>query len=456
MPVDGKITVGLVSLGCAKNLIDSEIMIGHLQEAGMMMTPDPELADVLIINTCSFIDQAKKESVDTILGAVDDRETSRPRQKIIVAGCLSQRFSKELPGLMPEVDAFIGLDQITSVAPMIRDLMAKDADPHSENFVTASPTYIPDFDTPRFRLTPQHTAYIKIAEGCNHPCSFCIIPKIRGKHRSRTVESVVKEAEQLVRSGVKELNLISQDTTYFGMDHWEGQRPNPRSPVDSTRGDSLATLLRALNAIEGDFWIRLLYTHPAHWSDELIETIAECPKVARYVDMPLQHISDRMLGAMKRETDGNYIRDLIKRMRAGIPDLALRTTFIVGFPGETEEDFQELLEFLEETRFERASVFNYSREEGTRAAKLGTQVHHMTRKKRWNEAMLRLEKLAEERNQGQVGRKLKVLVDAPGQARSEMDAPEVDGTVFIPAELPVGEFAEVTVREWRGYDLVAG
>lgn len=456
MPVDGKTTVGLVSLGCAKNLIDSEIMIGHLHEAGMVMTPEPELADVLIINTCSFIDQAKKESVDAILGAVDEREQSRPRQKIIVAGCLAQRFSKELPGLMPEVDAFIGLDQITSVAPVIRDLVAKDGDPHSENLVTASPQYIPDYDTPRFRLTPKHSAYIKIAEGCNHPCSFCIIPKIRGKHRSRTLESVVKEAAALVKSGVKEINLISQDTTYFGMDRWEGQRPNPRSPVDSTRGDSLASLLRALNEIEGDFWIRLLYTHPAHWSDELIRTIAECPKVARYVDMPLQHISDRMLGSMKRETDGAYIRDLIRRMREGIPGLALRTTFIVGFPGESDADFAELLEFLESTRFERASVFNYSREEGTRAAKLGTQVHHMTRKKRWNEAMRRLERLAEERNRDQVGRRLKVLIDAPGQARSEMDAPEVDGTVFVPEDLPVGEFAEVTVRDWRGYDLLAG
>jgi len=455
MPVDGKITVGLISLGCAKNLIDSEIMIGHLHEAGMIMTPDPELADVLIINTCSFIDQAKKESVDAVLGAVDDRENSRPRQKIIVAGCLSQRFSKELPGLMPEVDAFIGLDQITRVAPVIRALVEKDAHLLSENHVTASPKYIPDYDTPRFRLTPKHTAYIKIAEGCNHPCSFCIIPKIRGKHRSRTVESVVKEAEALVKSGVKEINLISQDTTYFGMDQWEGQRPNPRSPVDSSRGDSLATLLRALNAIEGDFWIRLLYTHPAHWSDELIQTIAECPKVARYVDMPLQHISDRMLGAMKRETDGDYIRDLIRRMRAGIPGLALRTTFIVGFPGESDEDFAELLEFIETTRFERASVFNYSREEGTRAGKLDQQVHHMTRKKRWNEAMRRLEKLAEERNREQVGRRFKVLVDVPGQARGEMDAPEVDGTVFVPADLAVGDFAEVTVSEWRGYDLVA-
>lgn len=455
MPVDGKTTVGLISLGCAKNLIDSEIMIGHLQQAGMMMTPEPELADVLIINTCSFIDQAKKESVDTILGAVDDRQVARPRQKIIVAGCLSQRFSQELPGLMPEVDAFIGLDQITSVAPVIQGLIAKDEAPHGENLVTATPKYIPDYDTPRFRLTPRHSAYIKIAEGCNHPCSFCIIPKIRGRHRSRTLESVVREAEDLVRSGVKELNLISQDTTYFGMDRWEESRPNPRSPVDSSKGDSLASLLRALNAIEGDFWIRLLYTHPAHWSDELIETIAGCEKVARYVDMPLQHISDRMLDKMRRETDGAYIRDLVRRMRAGIPDLAVRTTFIVGFPGETDADFDELLGFLDEAQFERASVFTYSREEGTRAAKLEGQVHHMTRKRRWNAAMRRLEQLAEVRNQNQVGRRLKVLVDAPGQARGEMDAPEVDGTIFVPAELPVGQFAEVTVRDWRGYDLVA-
>lgn len=456
MPVDGKTTVGLISLGCAKNLIDSEIMIGHLQQAGMMMTPEPELADVLIINTCSFIDQAKEESVNTILGAVDDRDTDKRRQKIIVAGCLSQRFSKELPGLMPEVDAFIGLDQITSVAPVIQGLVDADVDPHADNHVTAKPKYIPDYDTPRFRLTPNHSAYIKIAEGCNHPCSFCIIPKIRGRHRSRSLESVVKEAEQLIQSGVKEINLISQDTTYFGMDKWEESRPNPRSPVDSTKGESLASLIRALNEIEGEFWIRLLYTHPAHWSDELIQTIAECPKVARYVDMPLQHISDHMLGQMKRETDGNYIRDLIKRMRAGIPDLALRTTFIVGFPGETQEDFEELLQFIEETDFERASVFNYSQEEGTRAAKMDGQVHHMTRKKRWNEAMRLLQNQAEKRNSAQLGKTLRVLVDEPGQARAEADAPEVDGTVFVPQDIPVGTFADVTVTDWRGYDLVAG
>lgn len=450
------IKVGLVSLGCAKNLIDSEIMIGHLREAGMEMTPEAGEADVLIVNTCSFIDMAKQESIGTIQDAVDDRagDRKRKRQKIIVAGCLAQRFSKELPGLMPEVDAFIGLDQITQVAPIIEGLVGKKAE-GPENLVTRQPKYIPDYDTPRFRLTPRHSAYVKIAEGCNHPCSFCIIPKIRGRHRSRTQESVVREVEQLVKSGVREINLISQDTTYFGMDRWEDGRPNPRSPVDSSKGESLASLIRALNAVEGDFWIRLLYTHPAHWSDELIAAIAESPKVARYVDIPLQHISNRMLTLMQRETSGDYIRDLVRRMREGVPGLAIRTTFIVGFPGETEEDFGELLDFIRETRFERAGVFRYSREEGTKAYGMDGRVHHKTIESRWNRAMRELQVLAEEFNAAQVGRQLRVLVEKPGVGRTEMDAPDIDGTVFVDPALAVGEFADVTVHDWRGYDLVA-
>ena len=450
------IKVGLVSLGCAKNLIDSEIMIGHLREAGMEMTPEAGEADVLIVNTCSFIDMAKQESIGTIQDAVDDRagDRKRKRQKIIVAGCLAQRFSKELPGLMPEVDAFIGLDQITQVAPIIEGLVGKKGE-GPENLVTRQPKYIPDYDTPRFRLTPRHSAYVKIAEGCNHPCSFCIIPRIRGRHRSRTQESVVREVEQLVKSGVREINLISQDTTYFGMDRWEDGRPNPRSPVDSSKGESLASLIRALNAVEGDFWIRLLYTHPAHWSDELIEAIAASPKVARYVDIPLQHISNRMLTLMQRETSGDYIRDLVRRMREGVPGLAIRTTFIVGFPGETEEDFAELLDFIRESRFERAGVFRYSREEGTKAYGMDGRVHHKTIESRWNRAMRELQVLAEEFNAAQVGRQLRVLVEKPGVARTEMDAPDIDGTVFVDPALPVGEFADVTVHDWRGYDLVA-
>ncbi len=454
------IKVGLVSLGCAKNLIDSEVMIGHLQQAGMEMTPDASLADVLIINTCSFIDMAKKESIGAVHEAVDGRaeDVQRKKQKIIVAGCMSQRFATELPGLMPDVDAFIGLDQVTKVAPIIEGLMGITRTENSvpDNHVTKQPQWIPDYDTPRFRLTPKHMAYVKIAEGCNHTCSFCIIPRIRGRHRSRTQESVVKEVRDLVASGVKEINLISQDTTYFGMDLWTDSRPNPRSPVDSTKGHSLATLLRELNTIEGDFWIRLLYTHPAHWSDELIQAIAECKKVTRYVDMPLQHISDNMLGLMKRETNGAYIRDLIKRMRAGIPDIAIRTTFIVGFPGETEEDFNELIRFIEDEKFERAGVFEYSREDGTRAAKMEDHIHHMTRKRRWNDAMRAIQRNMEGLNEKMKGRQLKVLVEEPGVARGEWDAPDIDATVMVDKSLPVGSFATVGVNDWRGYDLIAG
>ncbi len=462
-------TVGLISLGCAKNLIDSEVMIGHLAQAGMSLTPDPELADVLIVNTCSFIDMAKQESIDAIFGAVSDRaaDPDRARQKIIVAGCLSQRFAKDLPGIMPEVDAFIGLDQITKVAPIIENLLGKKNDSEVQktegpsatedprDFVTLKPQYVPDWSTPRMRLTPDHFAYVKIAEGCNHTCTFCIIPKIRGMHRSRTQDSVVREVEALVKSGVKEINLISQDTTYFGMDQWEGKRPTPNSPVDSSRGESLSTLLREINKIEGDFWVRLLYTHPAHWSDELITTIAECDKVAKYVDIPLQHISDRMLTAMKRKTNGDYIRDLLRRMRAGIPGLGIRTTFIVGFPGETEEDFQELLEFIEEFRFERAGVFQYSKEEGTPAEKMTGQLHHATRKSRWSRSMAALQKIAGETNQAQVGKAVRVLVEQPGIARTQWDAPEIDGSVMVDEAIPVGEFADITIGDWRGYDLVA-
>lgn len=453
------ITVSLISLGCAKNLVDSEIMIGHLHQAGMAVIPEAEKADVVIVNTCSFIDSSKEESIGHILEVHQNRgmKKRRKEQKLIVAGCMSQRFSKDLSSsLNDEVDAFIGLDQITKVAPIIAGLFAKErAATHvPENFVTARSTYIPDFNTPRFRLTPKHTAYVKIAEGCNHPCTFCIIPQIRGRHRSRTVASVVAEARQLVKEGVRELNLISQDTTFFGMDTWE-QRPNPRTPVDSTRGAALTTLLRELNAIEGDFWIRLLYTHPAHWSDELIRTIAECPKVARYIDIPLQHISDHMLSAMQRETGGDYIRDLIKRIRAGIPGIAVRTTFIVGFPGETEADVAELETFIRETKFERLGVFRYSQEEGTRGAKMDNQIPAKTKEARWHRLMQLQREIATGVSRSHVGQTLKVLVEEPGVARGDADAPDIDGRVYVPRELTVGEFAEVTITGFQDYDLLA-
>ena len=452
--------IGLISLGCAKNLIDSEIMLGHLQDEGMTLVPDPELADALIINTCSFIDVAKDESVGTIIEAVNARQEdpAREKQKIIVAGCLSQRFQKDLPGLLPEVDAFIGLDQVTEVASIVRKTLNRDLEEDgSLDTVTEKSRYIPDYTTPRFRLTPQHMAYIKIAEGCNHTCAFCIIPKIRGQHRSRTEESIVREAKGLIAQGVKEINLISQDTTYFGMDKWQGlgNRPKPTSGVDSTRGESLSTLLRALDGLEGDFWIRLLYTHPAHWSDELIQTIAECPKIARYVDIPLQHISNHMLDKMNRKTDGKYIRDLLKRMRDGIPDLSIRTTFITGFPEETDEDHQELLEFIKDFKFERCGIFQYSKEEGTRAHKMEGHVHHATKKKRHRELSSAIDEVAEEINEAQLGKKKRVLVEEEGIARSMWDAPDIDGRIFVPIDSRVGEFLEVEIKDHRGYDLVA-
>jgi ribosomal protein S12 methylthiotransferase len=448
--------VGIVSLGCAKNLVDSEIIAGHLRLAGLSLTPDAAAADVMIVNTCSFIDAAKEESIAAILEANRNRGMQRRHhaQKLIVAGCMAQRFSKELPNEMPEVDAFIGLDQLTQIVPIIEGLLERDADDAPENFVTPQPRFIPDFDTPRFRLTPAHTAYVKIAEGCNHPCSFCIIPQMRGRHRSRTIASVVQEVRNLVAEGVREVNLISQDTTYFGMDRWS-EKAGPRARVDSSRGDSLTALLRELQKIEGDFWIRLLYTHPAHWSDELIETIAQCPKVARYVDMPLQHISDPMLEAMRRETSSQHIRDLIARIRAGVPGITLRTTFIAGFPGETAEDFDILLQFIEDTRFERLGVFKYSQEEGTRAAKRDGHLPARTKQARWKKAMAAQQRIALEQAAAAVGRPIRVLVETPGVGRSEGDAPDVDARVYVPAHLPVGQFAELRVSGARGYDLVA-
>ena len=449
--------VGLISLGCAKNLVDSEIMLGHLRSAGMDLTSDSTEADVLIVNTCAFIDSAKTESISAVLEAHRDRGLHRrhANQRLIVAGCMSQRFSSELTGELTEVDAFIGLDQLEEVAPIVRRVLARPAGAAPDDLVPDHlPVYIPDFNTPRWRLTPKHFAYVKIAEGCNHPCSFCVIPQMRGKHRSRTIESVRREAEQLVSEGVKELLLISQDTTYFGMDRWTEGR-SPRAQVTASRGESLIDLLEALSSIQGDFWIRLLYTHPAHWSDELISTIARLPKVARYVDMPLQHIEEGMLKDMRRETSEAHIRDLVQRLRKGIPGLAIRTTFIAGFPGESEAQFETLLDFIEETKFERLGVFTYSQESGSRAAKMDGQIPASVKKVRYRKAMAAQQKIAKERAASLVGRKMRVLVDSSTSARTEADAPDVDGKVILSSPLPVGEFAEVTITGHKIYDLIA-
>src|SRR3981081_2249635 len=413
--------VGMISLGCAKNLVDAEIMLGSVLQRGMEITSRGEEADVLVVNTCAFIDSAKEESIDAILDAHQQRGLSRrPNQKLIVSGCMSQRFSHELREQMPEVDAFIGLDQVSQLGEIVERVLRKRSalgvsaavEDEDLNFVPARPTYIPNYDTPRFRLTPPHSAYLKIAEGCNHPCSFCVIPQMRGKHRSRSPASVLAEISGLVAEGVREINLISQDTTYYGMDLWP-EKAGPRQPVDSSRGPTLTALLREIKKIEGEFWVRLLYTHPAHWSDELIETIPECKKIARYIDIPLQHIDESMLGRMRRETSRAHIEDLIGRLRAGIPGVALRTTFIVGFPGETEEAFASLLEFIERTRFERLGVFKYSQEEGSRAARMPEQLPSSIKNERYRRAMTVQQRVAREMAAEKVGRELRLLVDQP-------------------------------------------
>jgi ribosomal protein S12 methylthiotransferase len=461
--------VGMISLGCAKNLVDAEIMLGSVLERGMEITSDADEADVLIINTCAFIDSAKEESIEAILEAHQRRGLNkRAHQKLIVSGCMSQRFADELRQSMPEVDAFIGLDQVAQLGAIVEQVVAGIGDPggppnkHTHDgitdpgydFVTSKPTYIPDYDTPRFRLTPPHSAYLKIAEGCNHPCSFCIIPQMRGKHRSRSPASVLSEIRALVAEGVREINLISQDTTYYGMDLWT-EKAGPRQPVDSSRGPTLSALLREIQAIDGDFWVRLLYTHPAHWSDELIETIAGCPKVARYIDMPLQHIDQAMLQRMRRETSREHIEDLISRLRAGIPGLALRTTFIVGFPGETEAEFERLLGFIKQTRFERLGIFKYSQEDGSRAARMPEQISAKVKNARYQRAMKLQSSIAHEMARARIGQEVKLLVDQPLVARTEADAPEVDTRVLLSQPAPVGEFIHRTVTGARGYDLLA-
>jgi ribosomal protein S12 methylthiotransferase len=447
------VKVGMISLGCAKNLVDAEIMLGDIRRHGMEVTGSAEDADVLIVNTCAFIDSAKEESIDAILEAHQQRGLrKRKHQKLLVSGCMSQRFSDQLSSELPEVDAFLGLDQIGEAGSIVERVLNLKKEEKPLNLVTTKSKFIPDFDTPRFRLTPNHYAYVKIAEGCNHPCSFCVIPQMRGRHRSRSIESVETEIRHLVAEGVREFNLISQDTTYFGMDLWT-EKASPRQPVDSKRGQSLVHLLERLEGVPGDFWIRLLYTHPAHWSPELIRAIAANRKVARYIDMPLQHIHEDMLRLMRRETSRQHIEDLVSALREGIPGVSLRTTFIVGFPGETDEHFRTLLDFIERVRFERLGVFMYSQEEGSRAAKMPDQVAHAIKRARYQEAMELQQKIAREHSLAKLDTELKVLVEQPLVGRTEADAPEVDTRVLLESPGPVGEFAKVRITGAQVYDL---
>ena len=516
--IDRPVRVGMISLGCAKNLVDAEVMLGSLLRDGVEITNDAAQADVVIVNTCSFIDSAQEESVDTILETDEVRAARNRGQALVVAGCLPQRFRDDLPKLLPEVDAFMGVDQIAGVSEVVKQALARraarpgksPAGPRKSSAarpraaqpsaplveVSQRPTFVPDYATPRFRLTPRHFAYVKIAEGCNHPCSFCIIPRMRGAHRSRAQSDVVAEAKALLADGVRELNLISQDSTYYGLDLRANHSRAIASPERfhaavqalPAQATTICTLLRELNALPGDFWIRLLYTHPAHWTDELIRTIAACPKVARYVDIPLQHIHQGMLERMRRETSQQHIVDLLARIRAGIPGIALRTTFIVGFPGETARQFESLLEFIRATRFERLGVFAYSQEAGTRAGSMAGQIPDTVKQKRRELAMTAQHAVATQVAQSFVGRSLKVLVEGKASAkelqtarisswehglirehdthsgqlkgnylvaRGEADAPDIDGRVYIRGEAPIGEFVQAKVIGHTDYDLIA-
>jgi ribosomal protein S12 methylthiotransferase len=441
------IKVGLVSLGCAKNLVDSEVMLGTLAAAGMELTTNAQEADVVIVNTCGFIEASKQESINAILKANQLRETGKCKA-LIMSGCLTQRYPKELRDQLPEVDAIVGLNEVPRIGEIVREILGKQP---QALYWSGPAKYVPDYTAPRFRLTPKHFAYVKIAEGCNHPCTFCSIPRIRGKHRSRTIADVVAEIRDLVSHGTREINLISQDTTFFGKD-LDPDAPGPRNGKGL-----LCELLREIQKIDGDFWVRLLYTHPYHWNDELIATIAACDKVARYVDMPLQHINDDVLKRMKRETSGQYIEKLIRDIRHGIPGIALRTTFIVGFPGETDEQFDELLAFIEDVKFERLGIFQYSQEDHTPAGNLDKQVSTAVKKKRYARAMATQQKVSRQVQQSFVGQRLRVLIDKQTPtgwvARSHADAPEIDGTVKIEGEAQPGEFATVLVTGASEYDL---
>jgi ribosomal protein S12 methylthiotransferase len=440
-----------VSLGCAKNLVDSEVMLGSLLRDGMQLTKDAQEADVVIVNTCGFIEGSKKESINAILKANELRETGNCKA-LIMAGCLTQRYPKDLQKELPEVDAIVGLNEVPRIGQIVREVLAKNGHSGPQVFWSGPANYVPDYDAPRFRLTPKHYAYVKIAEGCNHPCTFCSIPRIRGKHRSRAIADVVAEVRALVAAGVREINLISQDTTFYGKD-LDPHAPGPRDG----KGMLCELLLREIQQVDGDFWVRLLYTHPYHWNDELIETIAACDKVCRYVDMPLQHINDEMLKQMRRETSGKYIRDLVARIRQGIPGIALRTTFIVGFPGETEAQFAELLEFIEEAKFERLGMFQYSQEDHTPAGAMGAQLSTKVKKKRYGSAMALQQKVSREVQRGFVGKTLRVLIEKPANggfvARSHADAPEIDGSVHVTGSARAGEFARVLITGASEYDL---
>jgi len=435
-------SVHLISLGCPKNTADSELMLGALVRAGFEVTMDPQQAQVLLVNTCAFIEPAKKESIDAILGAAEVKKNGAGK-RLVVAGCLSQRYGSELREQFPEVDIFVGTGNFLDLPELLRRSARPELRPIP---YTGAAHLLPSAEAPRIRTGDPFSAYLKVSEGCDHRCAFCIIPRIRGRHESRPLDDVVQEAMRLAASGVREINLIAQDLTAYGRDL------KPRA--------SLAALLGRLAPIDGIRWIRLLYCYPNFVTDELLAAIASLEKVVKYIDMPLQHADDAMLRAMKRERSADALRRLLERARAAIPGVALRTSFIVGFPGETDAAFAALVDFVREQKFDRVGVFTYSREENTAAYGLADQVPEGVKRHRRAELMEVAAQISLEKNRGLVGREIEVMVEgaAPGRAtrlraRTPAQAPEIDGMVLLSGEAEPGEIVRARIERATTYDL---
>lgn len=437
-------TVAITSLGCPRNLVDSEIILGSLKKSGFKVVDIDKGADVCIINTCAFVESARRESVDMILEAAHLKSEGKIKH-MVICGCLPQLYKGELLKELPEADALIGPGDIPRIADIVNGL-GKGV---RRSAVSDSPTYIYDERSPRLVLTPRHYAYVKISEGCDNLCSYCIIRRLRGRLRSRPMGSVLKEVKGLSSGGrLKEVNIIGQDTTAYGMDLYGKRR--------------LSELLKKICALSNSVrWVRLLYTHPAHYTDELIKTVRDEEKICKYLDLPVQHISDRILGRMNRRTTKRDIAGLIEKLRKYIPGLVLRTSIIVGFPGETDKEFRELLDFVRKTRFERLGAFIYSREEGTAAARCEGQVGAKIKNERFDELMKAQQAVSRDVNASFLGKTADVLIDEKAEGekavflgRTRGDAPEVDGVVHVTGkDIKVGEFCKVRITDTLEYDL---
>lgn len=454
--------VALISLGCPKNLVDSEKILGRVAENGCVICQNPEDADVLIVNTCGFIESAKEESIDTILEASKLKTASSASgrySRLIVTGCLAQRYKESLRTEIPEIDNVIGLGEFDTIADLINPTLPSPSNGKGRSVETRCGD---DWKT-RLRLTPKHYAYLRISEGCNNPCTYCAIPAIRGPFRSRPLKQIIEEAEQLAIDGAKELNIVAEDTTAYGIDLYKEQR--------------LHTLLRKLSRIDSVHWIRLLYTHPAHFYSELIEEIARNEKVCKYIDLPIQHINNEILKRMGRKVTRIQIERLIEELRSKVPGLFIRTSVIVGFPGETEKQFDELLRFIEDTAFERLGAFTYSKEEGTKAANMKKQASKKTQERRLEQIMSVQQKIAFKKNKQMIGKTLEVLIEERARiegarngfrgwlGRSYGDAPDVDSNVLVQGTVPipliykagrratVGNFCQVLITDTKDYDL---